>query len=105
MAGFHILVRGVVPDFGKSVDPISTRGTNYAHLIATGTQRAKFSQKVHKPPLGVIVINFELMHSYGSPGVPQTPTIYHALIEIFKFIDMWKETRSRCILAPILAFQ
>ena len=25
-----------------------------------GTQRAKFAEKVHKPPLGFIVINFEL---------------------------------------------
>ena len=30
---------GVVPggDFGRSVKPISTRGTDYAHLITTGT--------------------------------------------------------------------
>ena len=27
------------PDFGRSVNPISTRGTNYAHLITTGTPR------------------------------------------------------------------
>ena len=42
-------VRGVVPggagcamahpDFGRSVNPISTRGTDYAHLITTGTPR------------------------------------------------------------------
>ena len=25
------------PDFGRSVNPISTRWTNYAHLITTGT--------------------------------------------------------------------
>ena len=25
------------PDFGKSVNPISTRETDYAHLITTGT--------------------------------------------------------------------
>ena len=25
------------PDFGRSVNPISTRGTDYAHLISTGT--------------------------------------------------------------------
>ena len=25
------------PDFGKSVNPISTGGTDYAHLITTGT--------------------------------------------------------------------
>ena len=25
------------PDFGRSVDPISTRGIDYAHLITTGT--------------------------------------------------------------------
>ena len=35
-------IRGVVPggvahpDFGRSVNPISTRGTDYAHLITTG---------------------------------------------------------------------
>ena len=27
-----------------------------------------------------------LMHSYGSPGVPQTARNYNALIEVFKFI-------------------
>ena len=27
------------PDFGISVNPISTRGTDYAHLITTGTPR------------------------------------------------------------------
>ena len=38
------IYRGVVPggamappDFGRSVNPISTRGTDYAHLITTGT--------------------------------------------------------------------
>ena len=25
------------PDFGRSVNPIATRGTDYAHLITTGT--------------------------------------------------------------------
>ena len=25
------------PDFGRSVNPISTMGTDYAHLITTGT--------------------------------------------------------------------
>ena len=25
------------PDFGRSVNPISTRGTDYAHLNTTGT--------------------------------------------------------------------
>ena len=25
------------PDFGRSVNPISTRGTDFAHLITTGT--------------------------------------------------------------------
>ena len=42
--GFCALSRGVVPggamvppDFGRSLNPISTRGTDYAHLIATGT--------------------------------------------------------------------
>ena len=26
-----------LPDFGRSVNPMSTRGTDYAHLITTGT--------------------------------------------------------------------
>ena len=40
----NVISRGVVPggamalsDFGRSVNPISTRGTDYAHLITTGT--------------------------------------------------------------------
>ena len=39
-----ITKRGVVsggamahPDFGRSINPISTRGTDYGHLITTGT--------------------------------------------------------------------
>ena len=40
-------------------------------------------EMVHKPPLGVNVINFELN---GFLGVPQTPKSYNALIEVFKFI-------------------
>ena len=33
--------RGRVPssDFGRSINPISTRGTDYPHLITTGTPR------------------------------------------------------------------
>ena len=40
---FRGVVRGCAgcaiaqPDFGRSVNPISTRGTDYAHLITTGT--------------------------------------------------------------------
>ena len=36
----RLFIRGVLgvlwPDFGRSVNPISTRGTGYAHLITTG---------------------------------------------------------------------
>ena len=47
----------------------------------SATQRA---EKVHKPPLRVNVINFELdlMHQYGSLGVPQTPNRCEALMEV-----------------------
>ena len=40
---FRGVVRGCAgcaiahPDFGRSVNPISTRGTDYAHLNTTGT--------------------------------------------------------------------
>ena len=41
---FYARFRGVVPggamattDFGGSVNPISIRGTDYAHLVYTGT--------------------------------------------------------------------
>ena len=30
-------VPGAPPDFGRSVNPFSTRGADYAHLITTGT--------------------------------------------------------------------
>ena len=33
--------------------------TNFSE-VCSGAQRAKFAQMVHKPPLGVNVINFEL---------------------------------------------
>ena len=41
--GFRPVVPGCAgyamahPDFGRSVNPISTRGTDYAHLITNGT--------------------------------------------------------------------
>ena len=37
--GPHGGARGAMapPDFGRTVNPISTRGTDYAHLITTGT--------------------------------------------------------------------
>jgi hypothetical protein len=55
----------------------------------TGTQRAKFSEKVHKPPLWVNVINFEingLDTSTWFPWSPSDPKVINALIEVFKFI-------------------
>ena len=58
-------------------------------LLRIGAQRAKIAEKVHKPPLVVTVINFELnelMLPYGSPGVPQSPKRYNSMIEVFKFI-------------------
>ena len=54
-----------------------------------GAQRAKFAKKVHKPPLRVnvnILNQMDLMHQYGSLGVPQTPKSCDAVIEVFKFI-------------------
>ena len=54
-----------------------------------GAQRAKFPEKVHKPPLwvNVIILNYMgLMHQYGSLGVPPTPKSHDALIEVLKFI-------------------
>ena len=55
-------------------------------FIDSATQRAKFAEKVHKPPLGLKVINFELNGFNASIWVPQTPKRCDALIEIFKFI-------------------
>ena len=49
-------------------------------------QRAKFVKKVHKPPLRVNVINFELNGFNASIWVPQTPKSCDALIEILTFI-------------------
>ena len=40
---------------------------------ATATQRAKFAKKVHKPPLWVIVIYFELNGLDASIWVPWSP--------------------------------
>jgi hypothetical protein len=52
----------------------------------SGTQRAKIAEKVHKPPLGVNVINFELKWFNAFIWVPQTARNYNAFIEVFKFI-------------------
>ena len=57
---------------------------------ADAAQRAKFAEKVHKPPLWVNVINFELNGLDASIMVPlksHRPQKSHdALIKIFKFI-------------------
>ena len=39
-----------------------------------GAQRAKYAKKVHKPPLGVNVINFELNWFNASIWVPCNPS-------------------------------
>ena len=55
-------------------------------------QRAKFSEKVHKPPLRVNVINFEVNVfnvPYGSLGVPQTTEL--VVMHGFKFIRCVKK--------------
>ena len=52
-------------------------------------QRAKIAKKVHKPPLGVNVINFESNGFNASIWVPWSPSDqknYNALIKVFKFI-------------------
>ena len=54
-----------------------------AKYFLNGSQMTVIVEKVHKPPLGVNVINFELN---GFLGVPQTPKSYNALIEVFKFM-------------------
>ena len=48
---------------------ISQRSAHY-----TGTQRAKIAEKVHKPPLGVIAINFELNGFNAFIWVPWSPS-------------------------------
>ena len=69
-------------------DPFSSIQKLVVQLLnLTATQRAKFAKKVHKPPLMVNDINFELngFNEYGSLGVPQTPKSCDALIKIFNF--------------------
>ena len=54
--------------------------------------RAKFSEKVHKPPLWVNVINFGINGLNASKWVPWS---HDALIEVFKSI------KTSYILAPL----
>ena len=56
-------------------------------------QRTKFVEKVHKPPLRIYVINFELDGFNASMPVLQTPKSCDAVIEIFKFIRYVEETQ------------
>ena len=86
---------------GSTPVPRSTVASRRAHVAlgALGAaQWAKFTKKVHKPPLRINVINFELdgfkMHQYGSLGVPQTPKSCDVLIEVFKFIKRWSVAES-----------
>ena len=55
-------------------------------LARAATQRAKFAEKVHKPPHRANVINFELSGFNASIWFPQTQKSCDALIEVFKFI-------------------
>ena len=59
-------------------------------LAAAATApRAKFAEKVQKPPLGFNVIRFELNGFNASiwvPWSPQIPTSHDKLIKKFKFI-------------------
>ena len=50
-------------------------------------QRAKLAEKVHNPPLGVNVINFEL-NGFNAfmESLRHQEDIINALIEVFKFI-------------------
>ena len=64
-------------------------GPRLGHEVScSDAQRARFTKKVHKPPLGVNVIDFELN---GSLGISKTPKIHDALIEVFKFIRCVKK--------------
>ena len=49
----------------------------------TDSQRAKFIEKVHKPPLWVNVVDFELNGFNASLGVSLTPKSHDALITIY----------------------
>ena len=65
---------------------------NFSPPDGRGAQRAKITEKVHKPPLEVNVINFEL-NGFNLSYQKDYNASY----------DQWKETR--CLFAPILAFQ
>ena len=63
------------PDFSRTM-------LTQKHVL-NGAQRAKFTKKIHKPPLrvNVIILNkLALKHQYGSLGVPQTPKSCDTLI-------------------------
>ncbi len=58
-------------------------------LLPAEAQRAKFARKVHKPSLGVNVINFEsnefnLSNLMSFSGVSQSSKSYNALMEVSK---------------------
>ena len=58
------------------------------HMTAAA-QRAKIAEKVHKPPLGINVINFEFNGFHAFILVPWSPLDTkesYALIKVFKFI-------------------
>ena len=49
-------------------------------------QRAEIAEKVHKPPLAVNVINFELNGFNASIWVPWSPKSYNSMTEVLKFV-------------------
>ena len=59
---------------GKKVKWVSKWSGVWGGIRWHGTQRARFTEKVHKPPLGVNVINFELNWFNASIWVPWSPS-------------------------------
>ena len=84
-------------------DDIFARRWDFPLCCCHGSYRAKFAEKVHKPPLGIDVLNFELNGFNASIWVPWSPPDPQKLWCTNRSIQINKIcVEKSCMFAPTL---
>ena len=96
--GFFFVKSGHVPKAQSMHKWVTFLPNSFCLSRDNAAQRAKFARKVHKPPLVINAINFELDGFNVFFWVPWS--LSESKVSMLQ--NTWKETR--CIFAPNLAF-